>query len=213
MSFANHNILDIALSIIPPTVVQIRKNLGVKVNKYGQSESAYSEWIEVYGIVQPGSEQNEHTERVDFSKKRVTIWLRGIALDGTHIQSAPDQIRYLGKIFNVTSVEDWFPYDNYRKCECVEALNIAPGQRAAEKTQAMHQAQTRLAGRRRVIPKSENGQSVDNLDLFSIQQEEEPKNVTPEKTEEQDNGVATTEGKTIAEKKTTSLVGKARIRF
>ena len=109
MSFANHNILDIALSIIPPTVVQIRKNLGVKVNKYGQSESAYSEWIEVYGIVQPGSEQNEHTERVDFSKKRVTIWLRGIALDGTHIQSAPDQIRYLGKIFNVTSVDDWFP--------------------------------------------------------------------------------------------------------
>ena len=213
MSFANHNILDIALSIIPPTVVQIRKNLGVKVNKYGQSESAYSEWIEVYGIVQPGSEQNEHTERVDFSKKRVTIWLRGIALDGTHIQSAPDQIRYLGKIFNVTSVDDWFPYDNYRKCECVEALNIAPGQRSAEKTQAMHEAQTRLSGRRRVVPKSKNGQSVDNLDLFSIKQEEEPKKVTPEKPESQDNGVATTEGKTIAEKKTTSLVGKARIRF
>lgn len=129
MSFANHNILDIALSIIPPTIVQIRKNLGTKVNKYGQVEAVYGDWIEVYGIVQPGSEQNEHTEGVDFSKKRVRIWLRGVALDGTHIQWAPDQIRYVGKIFNVVDVSDWFPYDNYRECECVEVLNLDESQR------------------------------------------------------------------------------------
>lgn len=129
MSFANHNILDIALSLIPPTLVQIRKNLGTKVNKYGQVEAAYGDWVEVYGIVQPGSEQNEHTEGVDFSKKRVTIWLRGIALDGTHIQWAPDQIRYVGKIFNVIGVKDWFPYDNFRECECVEVMNLDDSQR------------------------------------------------------------------------------------
>lgn len=129
MSFANHNILDIALSIIPPTLVQIRKNLGTTVNKYGQVEATYGEWVEVYGIVQPGGEQNEHTEGVDFSKKNVTIWLRGIALDGTHIQWAPDQIRFVGKIFNVTGVKDWFPYDNYRECECVEVLNLDESQR------------------------------------------------------------------------------------
>jgi hypothetical protein len=129
MSFANHNILDIALSIIPPTVVQIRKNLGTSINKYGQAEAAYSEWIEVYGIVQPGAEQNQHTQGVDFSKKRVTIWLRGISLDGTHIQWAPDQIRYVGAIYNVVGVKDWYPYDNYKECECVEALNLGPNQR------------------------------------------------------------------------------------
>ena len=132
MSFANHNILDIALSIIPPTVVQVRKNLDTKVNKYGQSEASYTEWIEVYGIVEPGPEQNEHTERIDFSKKRVIIWLRGYSLDGTHLQWAPDQIRYTDRIFNVVSVEDWFPYDNYRKCECVEALNLGENQRGAK---------------------------------------------------------------------------------
>lgn len=131
MSFANHNILDIALSLIPPTLVQIRKNLGTTVNKYGQVEATYGEWIEVYGIVQPGSEQNEHTQGIDFSKKTVTIWLRGIALDGTHLQWAPDQIRYTDRIFNVTNVTDWFPYDNYRQCECVEALNLDDSQRAA----------------------------------------------------------------------------------
>ena len=129
MSFANHNILDIALSLIPPTLVQIRKNLGTTVNKYGQMEATYGEWVEVYGIVQPGSEQNEHTEGVDFSKKHVTIWLRGIALDGTHIQWAPDQIRYVGKIFNVKGVKDWYPYDNYKECECVEVLNLDESQR------------------------------------------------------------------------------------
>lgn len=132
MSFANHNILDIALSIIPPTVVQIRKNLGTAVNKFGQSQAAYSEWLEVYGIVQPGGEQNEHVEGMDFSKKHVTIWLRGVALDGTHIQWAPDQIRYVGMIFNVVGVEDWYPYDNYRKCECVEAVNLDASQRAVK---------------------------------------------------------------------------------
>lgn len=134
MSFANHNILDIALSVIPPTVVQIRKAVGVSVNDYGQANSAYGEWREVYGIVQPGSESNEHTEGIDFSKKRVRIWLRGVDLTGTHIQDAPDQIRYLGRIYNVVSVDDWFPYDNYRMCECVEALNIPPSQRARKAT-------------------------------------------------------------------------------
>lgn len=134
MSFANHNILDIALSIIPPTVVQIRKNLGTAVNKYGQSTASYSDWIEVYGIVQPGGEQNEHTQGIDFSKKHVTIWLRGVALDGTHIQWAPDQIRFVGRIFNVVGVKDWYPYDNYRECECVEALNLGENQKAANST-------------------------------------------------------------------------------
>lgn len=129
MSFANHNILDIALSIIPPTIVQIRKSLGTQVNKYGQMEATYGDWIEVYGIVQPGTEQNEHTEGIDFSKKRVTIWLRGVALDGTHLQWAPDQIRYVDRIFNVDSVTDWFPYDNYRQCECSEVINLDISQR------------------------------------------------------------------------------------
>lgn len=160
MSFANHNILDIALSIIPSTVVQVRKNLGTKVNKYGQSEATYTEWIEVYGIVQPGSEQNEHTERIDFSKKTVTIWLRGYSLDGTHLQWAPDQIRYTDRIFNVTSIEDWFPYDNYRRCECVEVLNLGQDQRGANLS--VPQRPKRV----KVIPKREGQPSVDNQKVF-----------------------------------------------
>lgn len=132
MSFANHNILDIALSIIPPTLVKIRKTNGIKINKYGQAQAEYSEWIDVYGIVQPGSESNEHSEGIDYSKKHVTIWLRGIALDGTHIQHAPDQILYLGRIFNVINVKDWYPYDNFRECECVEALNLDSSQKESK---------------------------------------------------------------------------------
>lgn len=123
MSFANHNILDIALSIIPPTLVQVRKNLSTTDNSFGQVTAAYSEWMDVYGIVQPGSESNEHVNGIDFSKKYVTIWLRSVTLTGTHLQEAPDQIKYMGRIYNVIDVDDWYPYDNYRKCECVEVVN------------------------------------------------------------------------------------------
>ena len=157
MSFANHNILDIALSIIPSTVVQIRKNLGTKVNKFGQSEASYSEWIDVYGIVQPGGEQNEHTQGVDFSKKHVTIWLRGVALDGTHIQWAPDQIRFVDAIFNVVSVKDWYPYDNYRECDCVEALNLGANQRTAPE---MPLAEKKSPRRRGTVKKEQEGQQM-----------------------------------------------------
>ena len=136
MSFANHNILDIALSIIPPTVVQIRKTVKTEDNDYGQVTASYTEWVDVYGIVEPGSESNEHVHGIDFSKKRVSIWLRGVDLTGTHIQEAPDQIRYVGRIYNVVDVDDWFAYDNYRKCDCVEATNLAPEQKVtANKTE------------------------------------------------------------------------------
>lgn len=156
MSFANHNILDIALSLIPPTVVQIRKNQGTEVNKYGQTESAYSEWIEVYGIVQPGGEQNEHTNGVDFSKKHVTIWLRGISLDGTHIQWVPDQIRYVGCIYNVVGVKDWYPYDNYKECDCVEAMNLGENQRG----RLPNLLEARKAASRRKVRVNENQQML-----------------------------------------------------
>ena len=203
MSFANHNILDIALSIIPPTVVQVRKNIGTKVNKYGQSEATYTEWIDVYGIVQPGAEQNEHIEGMDISKKRVTIWLRGYSLDGTHLQWAPDQIRYIGRIFNVTNVVDWFPYDNYRQCECVEAINIPPNQRAAT-------IQPPIPKRRKVVPKSKSGKSVDNLNpqqTFDFgNKEEQPVQGQEEETEQ-------TQEVPPPPTKNNSLVGKARIRF
>ena len=203
MSFANHNILDIALSIIPPTVVQVRKNLGTKVNKYGQSEATYTDWIDVYGIVQPGSEQNEHTERIDFAKKTVTIWLRGYSLDGTHLQWAPDQIRYIGRIFNVTNVVDWFPYDNYRQCECVETLNLGPNQRGATTPPP-------LPRRRKVIPKSKSGKSVDNLNpqqTFDFSKPEEQPIQKQEKPTEQPQETP------LPPPKNNSLVGKARIRF
>lgn len=214
MSFANHNILDIALSIIPPTVVQVRKNLGTKVNKYGQAEASYTDWIEVYGIVQPGSEQNEHTERIDFAKKTVTIWLRGYSLDGTHLQWAPDQIRYIGRIFNVTNVIDWFPYDNYRQCECVEALNLGPSQRGVPSAQSVQPR------RRKVAPKSKSGEPVDNLQpTFDFGKPQEEKSHETEQMAipptESPNGAEGAEEPTPqpAPVKRISLVGKARIRF
>lgn len=209
MSFANHNILDIALSIIPPTLVQIRKNLGNKVNKYGQVEATYGEWVGVYGIVQPGSEQNEHTEGVDFSKKHVTIWLRGIALDGTHIQWAPDQIQFVGKIFNVIGVKDWFPYDNYRECECVEVLNLDESQRGRKG--AISQKAKRQPRKAKVAKEQDSEQQMQApeqviVDGVEIKRKTEPSIFCPDKpTEEQP--------KSVEHHRKSPVVGKAIIRF
>lgn len=192
MSFANHNILDIALSIIPPTVVKIRKNLGTKVNKYGQMEATYGDWIDVYGIVQPGAEVNEHTEGIDFSKKKVSIWLRGVALDGTHIQWAPDQIQYVGRIFNVDSVTDWFPYDNYRQCECSEVINLDVSQRRLPPSLRCPRVQ---GIKRRVVHDAEAAEGEPQAGETSMPQVEEPPRPMPAQTKDD------------------SLVGKARIRF
>lgn len=125
MSFANWNLLDDALTLIPPTKVQYRVASKQTTTEFGQITNVYSEWKDAYGIVQPGGEHNEHTEGIDFSKSRVSIWLRGVKLTGTSTGSSrtPDQIRYVGRIYNVVSVDDWYPYDNYRKCDCVEATN------------------------------------------------------------------------------------------
>lgn len=193
MSFANHNILDIALSLIPPTIVQIRKNLGTTVNNYGQVEATYGEWIEVYGIVQPGSEVNEHVEGVDFSKKHVTIWLRGIALDGTHLQWAPDQIRYEERIYNVVGVKDWYPYDNFRECDCVEALNLDESQR----------------GRKRMLLPSQTARRVPPAK--PIESQSKQNNVTPSDITSADEVDTAPDSRSVSQKK--SVVGKALIRF
>lgn len=218
MSFANHHILDIALSLIPPTVVQIRKNQGTMVNRYGQSEAAYSEWIEVYGIVQPGGEQNEHTQGIDFSKKHVTIWLRGIALDGTHIQWAPDQIRYVGAIYNVIGVKDWYPYDNYRECDCVEALNLG----ATQRNPSVEARPKRTPHRRGAkTPKTE--QTMLKEEPISTPSSEPVKASTPTETptEEKTDTQATVVVEPVDMRKETNcetppnpmLLGKKKIRF
>ena len=210
MSVANHNILDIALSIIPPTVVQIRKAIGVAVNDYGQANAAYGEWREVYGIVQPGSESNEHTQGIDFSKKHVRIWLRGVDLTGTHIQEAPDQIRYLGRIYNVVSVDDWFPYDNYRMCECVEALNLGASQRGKPPATA---TKTKTSTRRRKAAATPTVDTAKETPT-ATQQEELPlpkpvESPSPQK-EENPVSIASNQG-SIPEPK--PIVKKAMIRF
>lgn len=205
MSFANHNILDIALSLIPPTVVQIRKNQGNVVNRFGQSEASYSEWIDVYGIVQPGGEQNEHTNGVDFSKKHVTIWLRGISLDGTHIQWVPDQIRYVGAIYNVVGVKDWYPYDNYKECDCVEAMNLDDSQRGVTHTSVS--PKKTITRRKSSIPKKENPRQ-EMLDLDTEKTEEVSISTPPAKP-----SIFTEESKPKDENKAISFVGKARIKF
>ena len=130
MSFANFNLLPLALgTLIPPTPFQYRKAGKTETNEFGQVISEYSEWIEAYGICQPAGKQNEHVEGIDFAKNRLSVWIRGVELKVTHDQETPDQVRYLGHIYNVVKNDEWGPYDDFYHVECVEVDNLGEGQK------------------------------------------------------------------------------------
>lgn len=124
MGFANWNLLPLILKQLPGTPFEYRIHEDTKINEFGQAEGGYGEWKKGYGIVQPASEGNEHVEGVDITRKSVNVWIYGVRLTGTYRQDSSDQIRYLGKVYNVVSVDDWDAYDSYCKCTCQEVRDM-----------------------------------------------------------------------------------------
>lgn len=126
MSWANFNLLPQVLSLIPPTKVEYRTSKPPEVDEYGQAVNGYSGWTEAYGIVQPGGMRNAHMGGgggLDNAPRTAQAWLVGVDLRCTNEKQLPDQIRCDGKIYNVTGVDDWLAYDNFRHYTLQEVLN------------------------------------------------------------------------------------------
>lgn len=124
MSYANWNILPAVLTLIPKTPVQYRFALESSDNEFGQVVAGYGEWIDAVGIVQPAEKSMRHSEGIEITPGRVQVWICGTNLHATDGQSAPDQICYEGKIYNVISVNEWYAYDGWTNCICQEVRNI-----------------------------------------------------------------------------------------
>jgi hypothetical protein len=64
---------------------------------------------------------------IEQAKDLVTIFTQELDLVNTHFQIHPDQIKYNGRIFNIISVSNWLPYDDWKSLVCVEDTRYTSG--------------------------------------------------------------------------------------
>lgn len=135
------NLLKQALRVVPPEKFLYRKVVGSTVNEIGNSIALFSEWSETTGSVQPGLTFSFNARGIssmvdmlmakkigiEQAKDLVTIFTQKLDLVNTHFQIHPDQIKYNGRIFNIISVSNWLPYDNWKSLVCVDDTRYTSG--------------------------------------------------------------------------------------
>lgn len=128
------NLLRRALTVIPKSSFEYRRVVSVSTNSIGNSIATFSEWTSVLGAVQPGLTFSFNARGIssmvdilqtkkigiDISKDMITVFVKGIDLVNVHFKEQPDQIRYDGRTFNIISISNWFPYDDWKSLVCVE---------------------------------------------------------------------------------------------
>lgn len=125
-------LLQKALKVVPPSTFEYRTVVSRTTNEIGNFVITYTDWIEASGSVQPGLTHSFNARGVsnpiqiakalglDMSKDIVTVFAKGLDLNNIHDQESPDQIRHNGRIYNIVSVSDWYPYDDWKSLICVE---------------------------------------------------------------------------------------------
>lgn len=126
------NLLKKALNIVHKSRFEYRRVLSFATNEIGNTIAQYSEWTATTGAIQPGltfsfnargiSNPIEMQKKIgiDQSKNIITVFVKDIELSNVSTQEEPDQIRYDGKVFNIMSVSNWYPYDDWKSLTCVE---------------------------------------------------------------------------------------------
>lgn len=128
------NLLKRALTVVPRSAFEYRQVISVSTNSIGNSIATFSEWTRVFGAVQPGLTFSFNARGIssmvdilqtkkigiDISKDMITVFAKNIDLINVHFKEQPDQIRYDGRTFNIISISNWYPYDDWKSLVCVE---------------------------------------------------------------------------------------------
>ncbi len=104
------NLLELALTHLPPVYFKHRYYTGETRNAIGVLVPSYSDWVVCRGMVQPVARSRYADLGLDFAKNYVNIW-GSINLRTVALQEQPDQIHYNGKIWTITTVTEWNPYN------------------------------------------------------------------------------------------------------
>lgn len=124
------NIHSIAKSVIRQGSLSYRKFLSNSANDFGVVSQSFSDWIKIYGHIQPGIvssfggkaiELKDYKELgLDWSKRYITIWITDKGLEPCCSKDGADQFLYHNKIFTVLQVENWDEFNGWQRCYCVE---------------------------------------------------------------------------------------------
>ena len=113
------NILELALTLLPPVSFKIRMFNGSGVDEFGQSVAEYGEWIDCVGMVQPVQRSSYEENGLDFAKNYINAWVSK-KLFSVGLQKTPDQILWNGCLWNVTSVNEWNQYNGWVSVTAVQ---------------------------------------------------------------------------------------------
>ena len=120
MSARLPNLLEKALGVLPNVVFHYRHFTGFTVNEMRVRVPEYAEgWQVCRGMVQPVAQTDYKDMGLDFAKRYVTAW-GSIPLKTLTDQEMPDQIKYLGHIYNITTLTRWRPYNKWNTVVAVE---------------------------------------------------------------------------------------------
>lgn len=109
------NVLNVALTVIPPQTLYYEKWLGNDINELGYSVPTYSDPVEIKGSV-----QNHITERVrqaynlDMDRNYCLVNIPAEVV-GIETQTTPDRLTIKGKKWIVVKCNNWYSYNGWVK--------------------------------------------------------------------------------------------------
>jgi len=113
------NLLETALTLLPPVTYEYRTYTGDETSAVGFSVPKYTEWKTCKGMVNPVQSSEKQMFNLDMATRCINVW-GSIDLNTVDVQDHPDQVRYQGRIFNCTQCTDWLGYNGWHCFVCTE---------------------------------------------------------------------------------------------
>lgn len=119
------NLLNLALPIIHTVtekvtgIFKFRSLFEETVNRIGVKVPTYGGWSTCQGEVQPVERSRYEALGLDWSKNYINAWGSVVVSSVTEVKQ-PDQILWGGKLWNVTSVNEWNPQNGWVNVTAVQ---------------------------------------------------------------------------------------------
>lgn len=109
-------VLPIIYNVVEPQtgIFKFRAMVGEEINEIGVSVPTYGAWGVCMGTVQPVNRNRYDALGLDWSKTYVNAW-GSVKVNTIEDGQQPDQIFWMGKLFNVTAVDEWHPHNGWVK--------------------------------------------------------------------------------------------------
>lgn len=115
------NLLNLALGVIGGEEATWKKFVGRTQDGRGKWISEY-ESFPVFGSWQPVSDRRIKELALDMNKRYRTFWSSN-PMEGVNRGTAPDQIIYMGEVFEITGGPGWYDQNGWVEIICVGVGN------------------------------------------------------------------------------------------